>query len=537
MLRQLSIIISAALLSVLSLIPFGASTFPANSWWEWVPFPIDVGAVDNIAPVTQITGGPEAGSTVTDGTASFTFSSSETGSTFECTLVVGSAAGDWSSCTSPKSYTALADNNYTFRVRATDAAGNLGNTVPRNFNAGAARACVGTNVAASGTPEQNGAALMSAINGGSAGTFCIADGDYVVTKRAGGIGEGILATSDDTFYGVYTDGTPPIIRQTGTTSTDGVKFIFRGSGSGITFDGLDIRNAWYAYDGSANSGRGISGGEKVIVRNSRFIDNQNAGIGSMGRGLLVDNSYFADNGVLNATKTKLADGVTSNPRASAGVKSTEGMTIRNSTFVNNIWMGVWCDVDCDYLAVENSTFTGNGKGGVSYELTTGEPTTSNDTTMISAEWPVGSYSHITDNTLQNNGDLPTANHHPAILVNAGQNLFVDGNQIDGTKETAQAAGGPVGYGFMCQTSVRDADHTQTPAEQDAPNYVDGSRNIHVTNNTFGGDGASLATGKDYTYNLNDAAAPDTTYTIPIDPHCGIVEPATGEVTTQAGNTP
>ena len=57
----------------------------------------------------------------TDGaSASFAFSSSEPGSTFECQL----DASGWTPCSSPKSYSSLAAGSHTFEVRATDAANN-----------------------------------------------------------------------------------------------------------------------------------------------------------------------------------------------------------------------------------------------------------------------------------------------------------------------------------------------------------------------------------------------------------------------------
>ena len=75
--------------------------------------------VDTTPPDTTITSGPSG--TTSSTTASFEFSSSEGGSTFECQLDQGAFAG----CTSPKSYSGLAPGSHTFSVRATDAAGNV----------------------------------------------------------------------------------------------------------------------------------------------------------------------------------------------------------------------------------------------------------------------------------------------------------------------------------------------------------------------------------------------------------------------------
>jgi hypothetical protein len=73
---------------------------------------------DTTPPETTIDSGPSG--TISSGDASFTFSSSEAGSTLECSL--DSAA--YTACTSPKSFMNLSDGSHTFKVRATDAAGN-----------------------------------------------------------------------------------------------------------------------------------------------------------------------------------------------------------------------------------------------------------------------------------------------------------------------------------------------------------------------------------------------------------------------------
>jgi hypothetical protein len=76
---------------------------------------------DATPPDTTISPGSSSG-TITSTTAAFTFSSTETGSTFECKLDPVETA--FSSCVSPKSYSSLANGSYTFSVQAIDAAGN-----------------------------------------------------------------------------------------------------------------------------------------------------------------------------------------------------------------------------------------------------------------------------------------------------------------------------------------------------------------------------------------------------------------------------
>lgn len=75
---------------------------------------------DTTPPETTITSGPSEGETVNTATPTFAFNSSEGGSSFECK--VDSAA--FAACSSPRTIGPLADGSHTFRVRATDSAGN-----------------------------------------------------------------------------------------------------------------------------------------------------------------------------------------------------------------------------------------------------------------------------------------------------------------------------------------------------------------------------------------------------------------------------
>src|SRR5215218_7804122 len=76
-------------------------------------------AADTTPPETTITN-----SSVSGTTATFDFFSNETSSTFKCKLVGQDSTR--TTCTSPKTYTDLtAGTKYTFKVWATDAAGNI----------------------------------------------------------------------------------------------------------------------------------------------------------------------------------------------------------------------------------------------------------------------------------------------------------------------------------------------------------------------------------------------------------------------------
>jgi hypothetical protein len=80
---------------------------PANESWT----------IDITAPNTTIASGPPPVTNQTN--ASFSFSASQAGSTFECSL-----DGAFAPCTSPKTYPGLGAGPHTFEARATDPAGN-----------------------------------------------------------------------------------------------------------------------------------------------------------------------------------------------------------------------------------------------------------------------------------------------------------------------------------------------------------------------------------------------------------------------------
>jgi hypothetical protein len=85
--------------------------------------------VDTAAPETTIDPSSVPPTNTSSTSASFTFSSSEANASFECSL----DGAPFASCTSPKPVPdqgSLADSSHTFKVRATDAAGNTEGTPP-----------------------------------------------------------------------------------------------------------------------------------------------------------------------------------------------------------------------------------------------------------------------------------------------------------------------------------------------------------------------------------------------------------------------
>ena len=85
--------------------------------------------VDTVAPTATIDSGPTG--TITTNSATFGFSS-ETGATFQCALD-GPTPSSYASCTSTRTYSSLSNGSYTFKVKATDTAGNVSSEVTRGF--------------------------------------------------------------------------------------------------------------------------------------------------------------------------------------------------------------------------------------------------------------------------------------------------------------------------------------------------------------------------------------------------------------------
>jgi flagellar hook assembly protein FlgD len=126
---------------------------------------------DTTAPQTTINSGPSG--TTTSTSASFQFSSSESGSTFQCQL----DSGSWAACSSPKAYSSLAVGAHSFAVKATDGAGNT------DTSAATQSWTVQSEPAGTGCTQtlSAGANLSTALSSAAGGAvICLSSGSYSV---------------------------------------------------------------------------------------------------------------------------------------------------------------------------------------------------------------------------------------------------------------------------------------------------------------------------------------------------------------------
>jgi Ca2+-binding RTX toxin-like protein len=224
------------------------------------------------APQTTITAGP-SGRTA-DLTPSFAFRSNRAGSSFACSLDRGEAS--FSPCRSGVTYGPVTDGSYTFRVRATDAAGTTDQTpATRTFTVRAAPHAVGnayaTDLAATlvvrapgvlgNDSDPNGDALHAVLVSGPAhGTLTLnADGSLRYTPTEDYVGA-------DSFRYRASDGfqqsAAETVRLTVRATCGGVAATKVGTGAADTLTGTAGADVIVGLRG-ADSIRGLAGNDRV----------------------------------------------------------------------------------------------------------------------------------------------------------------------------------------------------------------------------------------------------------------------------------
>jgi chitobiase/beta-hexosaminidase-like protein/Big-like domain-containing protein len=92
--------------------------------------------IDTTPPVVTLSQNPQ--NPDASSSATFAWTSSEAGTTYQCSFGLATASNPAAACTSPVTYSGLADGNYLFTLQGTDAAGNKATLVSYPFSVRAA---------------------------------------------------------------------------------------------------------------------------------------------------------------------------------------------------------------------------------------------------------------------------------------------------------------------------------------------------------------------------------------------------------------
>ena len=167
---------------------------------EHGPFRVDLDATNFVSvsaftldatapPVPTIDAGPSG--TTGSTSASFSFSDSEAGVSFYCQL----DGGAFSICTSPQSYSGLAQGNHSFQVKARDAAGNESSATSRSWS---------VDTVAPPTPTIDSG--PSGLTGSTSASFSFSNSEGGVTFRCQLDGGGFSSCSSPQSYSALGEG-------------------------------------------------------------------------------------------------------------------------------------------------------------------------------------------------------------------------------------------------------------------------------------------------------------------------------------------
>jgi hypothetical protein len=208
----------------------------------------------------------------------------------------------------------------------------------------AAAECAGVRIKA-------GTNIQKAIDHhGKGTTFCLGRGSYPVRSS-------IHPKSRDRFIGTSANRRGVVVK------TRSAQIIFElGGTSGVTFRHFTIKGARNACPGRdcGETGRAISRGSRVTVGRMHLYNNGLNAIGGTSGLLLVRHSRIDHNGA------SIGDGM------SAGIKSTDALSVFDSHISHNRGNGVWCDVQCGDFTVVRSKIAHNSASGIFDEISQGK---------------------------------------------------------------------------------------------------------------------------------------------------------------------
>jgi hypothetical protein len=240
-----------------------------------------------------------------------------------------------------------------------------------------------------------GADLDATVNSlSSPRIYKIAQGKYTVDHPLN------LDTGDE-LIGVYSAFPRPTITQTTTIQT----IVDANGTTNVKISGLRIERAHGIKANQPATGRGVSGGNNLTLRDVRLTENANQGVGGAGPGLVIIDSEVDHNGAGASGAFYAQDG----RESAAGIKSVNPMKVVNTYVHDNAWTGVWCDLECDAFEVRDSTIVRNGRAGIHDEVSSGPAL-------------------FVNNRIQDNGYAPYVwGRYGGVLIVSSRNVEAYGN--------------------------------------------------------------------------------------------------------------
>jgi len=309
-----------------------------------------VAAADTTPPITTITSGPAAGSTDTDGNVTFTYRATDNVGVegFDYRLINRTKYptygqfnpewqyGEYGPSSGSKTFSNLANGQYTFEVIAHDAAQNYTYpwptrtfTVNTTSSGGSWTSC--SNTGNHITPGEDIDAIVNNDPRDTATRFCVHAGTYQVSEVARLRAGDKLDAQPGTKTTVDTATKPtPVVKLVGS----GPDSLLRPEGTGISITWVDLSGARGTGPGSGAIAAG-SAGSDFLVQYARIHNNDSAGITNM-KGHILDSEFFSN--------SQASGSIGFNASAVKGNTEYEAGRLYVHDEQGN---GLWCDNGCD----------------------------------------------------------------------------------------------------------------------------------------------------------------------------------------------
>ena len=165
-----------------------------------------------------------------------------------------------------------------------------------------------------------------------------------------------------------------------TVETSVLPYAFSGSGvNNITIQGIIIEKYATPANQGAVNGQGTSG---WLVQNNELRSNHGAGV-RLGNSMQVLNNKINSNGLEGVNSANISHSLVEgneiaynntahyHPYWQGGATkfgSSSYITVRGNNVHHNFGKGIWADINCIYLTIENNTVTDNDHQGIQQEI-------------------------------------------------------------------------------------------------------------------------------------------------------------------------